>query len=119
MTEVDGDPAAPAAGRPRSRLRTGLLIAAAAILLGYASNAVSRPVIINRMGVNYMGGAMGRNPTLTRQFTDSAISTLYIPYYVRVSVLLSLGGGKFSEVQSGIHLFGLPIVRFASDRSIR
>lgn len=96
-----------------------VLLLCAVLVLGYISNAVSRNVVIQRIGVNYMGGAMGRNQALTRQFTDSAISTLYIPFHVRVSVLLSLGGATFAETRGGIYLFGLELLDIGSKRMLR
>ena len=84
-------------------------VVASLVLLGYASNTVSRSVLIDRMGVDYMGGAWGRNQSLTRQFADAAISRILLPFHVRVSVQLSLGGRPYSEVRSGIYLFGFAV----------
>jgi hypothetical protein len=96
-----------------------ILIPCAILVLGYLSNAVSRKVVLQRIGVNYMGGAMGRNQALTKQFTDSAISTMYVPFHVRVSVLLSLGGGTFAETRGGIYLFGFELLEIGSQRMLR
>jgi hypothetical protein len=100
-------------------MKRNLLILCAVLVLGYLSNAVSRTVLIQRIGVNYMGGAMGRNQALTKQFTDAAISTMYVPFHVRVSVLLSIGGGRFAETRSGIYLFGLELLDTGSQRTLR
>lgn len=100
-------------------MKRRILILCAILVLGYLSNAVSRSVVLQRIGVNYMGGAMGRNQALTRRFTDSAISTLYIPFHVRVSVLLSLGGATFAETRGGIYLFGFELLDIGSERTLR
>jgi hypothetical protein len=100
-------------------MKRNVLILCAVLVLGYVSNAVSRTVVLHRIGVNYMGGAMGRNQALTKRFTESAISTLYIPFHVRVSVLLSLGGGTFAETRGGIYLFGFELLDIGSKRMVR
>jgi hypothetical protein len=74
--------------------------------LGYVSNIVSGHYIKGKMATKFMGGALGKNATLTKTFYDSTHANYLIPYYIKVFSYIKKDNWTYTDNQAGLYLFG-------------
>ena len=63
------------------------------------------------MAIKFMGGAFGRNPTLTEHFNDSTYASYYIPFYIKVFTFVKQDKWIYTDSQAGLYLFGWGIYK--------